>query len=384
MSRVQSLNLSDNNLTKFAFSNSTVFSNLLYLDLKRNNFSNVPRNIASYAPKLLELDLSENQITELRKRDFLDESGIQIGIPSLFMLVLSRNKIALIAENVFEYGFSNLRRLYLDHNLIGLSYSWIFNGLDNLILLDLKFNRIETIPGESLRFSRHLSFIYLDHNEIEEMWSMSMVGLQLTQLTLSHNKIAKIDQFALCKGYIQNLDLSFNNIRSMPLQAFGSIIIVHLSLKGNPMKCDCYLKSMLLKTSNRDVKGNCFSTHNSTISDVMNQTICDGCSTFTCEEHATCKLSLRKTPICVCKYGNVRGSDHKCGKPVCHGSRCQQTNTHSTELSSNLSTTVVAVISVSAFLVGALGSFIIYHRFIRPANSGELKYTPFYINPNNK
>lgn len=211
--------------------------------------------------------------------------------------------------------------------------------------------------------------------------------------------------------------MSYNNISSIPLEAFGSVEIFDFSLEGNPVTCDCILQKILLDASNSNVYGRCNDTGNSTITRDLKKITCDACSTYTCQEYTYCEVDLPyKTPVCICTYGN---NEHgACRRPACEinrcrngakcipttittfvcvctegftGNRCQtqlHTNTtppqsRATVGVSSLSTSVVVVISISAFIVGTLVSLLIYYRFIRPNVRGELRYSPFYVNTNN-
>ena len=377
---VKSLDVTNNNLTEFVFLNTLVYPKLLYLDLQKNNLSSIPRNLPYFAPKLLELNLSGNQITELKSEYFLNDTGSQIGLPSLFLLAISRNKINNIREGTFDKGFGNLKRLYLDHNKINLDDSWMFDGLRSLILLDLKYNKIQTIVGEVLHFSKRLSFLYIDHNELEKIDPMTVVGLQLSALNVSYNNINKIHPYAVFKGFIKDLDMSYNNIRSIPIDAFKKVDIFALSLEGNPVKCDCFLKKYLLDASNMSVKGKCNGTGNRSISPHLKKITCDACSTNLCQNNAKCKPTSNTTFDCVCTKG-FTGT--LCKNPVVANTTLPPQPPQSRAVEKDaptMSTGVVVVISIAAFIVGTLVSLLMYYRFIRPKVRGELRYSPFYVN----
>ena len=437
-SRLEILNLSGNNLTRLVFPNSTYLPKLTLLYLQQNLIVDFPKYLEKISPQLKVLDLSDNLIHEVKKQDFFNESGSQVGIPLLFKLSLSRNRISFIREGTFKYGFHTLKRLFLDHNTLDLDESWIFKGLTSLIILDLRHNYITAIGAETLHFSKRLSFIYLDWNRLEEIWSMTVVSLQLAELTMSHNNIRSVDEYSISQSLITYFDLSFNNINKMPINSFGSAEIFSLNLTGNPTTCDCYLKSLLKRSENLKIVGTCAAPSNSSINDFMVEIKCDACSTVECQENTICKIEPNHQPTCVCEFGLIQGRSQCrptiCNNTICqNGATCMQPNsTHIkcvcppgfhgnycqdvtpttqptptikpskcqkagagriSRLSKSLGAGVVVLISIIAFAVCVLVSLLIYYRYIRPAQlvsrggdpgKGAFKFSPFYVESNNQ
>ena len=116
------------------------------------------------------IDLSQNEISYLDDFPLLDElkllnltdnliveieDDIFADLDSLETLILSRNKIRFIHEDLFEWGPENLRKLYLDHNHLEAIQHYDFLSLEKIEEIDLSFNWLYTID--------HLAFDELEH-----------------------------------------------------------------------------------------------------------------------------------------------------------------------------------------------------------------------------
>ena len=217
VSMIVDLNLDLNRLTTFVDitrnNDRILFPSLLYLTMKKNSLQEVPPLLSKFAPKLLSLDLTYNLITNVSASNFVNESNVHVGYPSLFNLILSYNRINKLLGDPFKFGFDQLKRMYLDHNRINSIDASTFQGLSSLILLDLQSNMIESISAKTLEFSKVLSFLYLGGNRLREIWSYTFVNLQqMNVLSLANNNISKIFNHAISKTYIRKLDLSHNKL----------------------------------------------------------------------------------------------------------------------------------------------------------------------------
>ncbi|KAK3607062.1 hypothetical protein CHS0354_039716 [Potamilus streckersoni] len=86
----------------------------------------------------VQLDLSKNSITHIKKGTF-------IRLSNLRKLDLSHNQIGVVEPGAFD-GLGKLERLDISYNKISSVNSSIFAGLSSLTKLYLSFNKINTIP----------------------------------------------------------------------------------------------------------------------------------------------------------------------------------------------------------------------------------------------
>lgn len=108
------------------------------LKMSSNNLTFVPLSLATLG-FLEELDLQDNQLTELTKHSFP-------GLYKLKTLQLSNNQL----ENISELAFVDLIQLELlriDNNRIEVVNRMCVN-LTNLIILDLTNNNIRKVSSE--------------------------------------------------------------------------------------------------------------------------------------------------------------------------------------------------------------------------------------------
>ena len=111
-------------------------------------------------------------------------------------LNLSNNAIREIAFGDF-YG-NNILRLQLSHNEIAALNNLAFWGLEHSLgTLNLSYNKLQNVPGASLRVLRVLRSLILTGNQITRIHSYAFVGLgQLEVFVVDDNPITQIDQFA--------------------------------------------------------------------------------------------------------------------------------------------------------------------------------------------
>ncbi|XP_035740197.1 protein artichoke-like [Vespa mandarinia] len=240
--KLKHLDLSNNNLYQFYnyYDNSILFNqNITHLNLSNNYLTNVDLR---YFSNLIELRLDNNNIEGINKYCYniyvcIDEmprlkyfsiSNNKINsldqfifknTPELVTLNLSNNQLAHILPKVF-YGLDLLENLYLDHNELSSINS--LSRLSNLSVLYVSHNNIREIGSEDISNARILKKLYLDHNKIENIHKNTFSELEsLEELYLESNNLAKLPV-----GWANNL----RNLRYLNLSNNKFILLESLSL----------------------------------------------------------------------------------------------------------------------------------------------------------
>ena len=290
------------------------------------------------------------------------------------------------------------------------------------------------LDTQTLSFSKQLSFLYLHHNQIRDLWSLTFVEFrQMSYLSLSHNNITRIHNYAISKSLIETLDLSNNEISIVPLDSFMDTDIYKLYIGHNPLQCDCKFRKVLDMTVNQFIEGTC-TTENSVnkpdnITDALLKIKCDACKIIECQNHEKCIIiqaetfPKKPTPKCVCKYGKLPngGCDPvpKCTLECKNNASCIETTpakfecvctanytgnlcesrfngslTTPTPTARNtqragptpprkhspLSTGVVVVISLVSLVIGLIIGVYLYRRIVSGVKgSAHKRYSPFFI-----
>ncbi|KAB5550039.1 hypothetical protein PHYPO_G00049080 [Pangasianodon hypophthalmus] len=198
--------------------------------------------------RTVELRLTENFITAVRRRDFTN-------MTSLLHLTLSRNTISQIMPYTFA-DLKRLRALHLDSNRLSVVTDDHFQGLTNLrhlILannqlhnisphafddflgtledLDLSYNNLVDIPWETIGRLTNVNTLNMDHNLIEHVPLGVFSNLhKLARLDMTSNKLKKIPP-----------DPLFLRIPVYAKSKGSPLTSLVLSFGGNPLHCNCEL-----------------------------------------------------------------------------------------------------------------------------------------------
>ncbi|KAI5619037.1 vasorin precursor [Silurus asotus] len=171
------------------------------------------------------LDLSQNKVNELPAHVFEPLS-------SLRNLDLSSNQITHIFQNSFA-GLELLERLYLHSNSIRSIHPAAFDGLERLIELKLYRNKMTTIPALKMP---NLLLLDLRFNKISSLGPADLQAPKLESLKLGGLGLTTLNQEFL--GSFKNLhelDISNNQLKVFPRVLSEAMGLVTLSLAGNPM-----------------------------------------------------------------------------------------------------------------------------------------------------
>lgn len=224
--------------------------NLETLDLNYNNLDEFPQAIKAL-PSLKELGFHSNSISVI-------PDGAFGGNPLLRTIHLYDNPLSFVGNSAF-HNLSDLHSLVIRGaslvqwfpNLTGTSHleSLTLTGTkissipDNLCqnqkmlrTLDLSYNNIRDLP--SFNGCHALEEISLQRNQIHLIKENTFQGLSsLRILDLSRNLISEIHSRAFAKlGTITNLDVSFNELTSLPTEGLNGLnqlkLVGNFKLKG--------------------------------------------------------------------------------------------------------------------------------------------------------
>ncbi|XP_016346714.1 leucine-rich repeat and fibronectin type III domain-containing protein 1 [Sinocyclocheilus anshuiensis] len=198
--------------------------------------------------KTVELRLTDNFITTVRRKDF-------VNMTSLVHLTLSRNTISQIAPHAF-LGLKSLRALHMDGNRLTVINSDQLQGLINLRHLILGNNQVHHIELSSFdEFVSTIEDLDLSYNNLRTLpWEAIARMTNINTLTLDHNLIDHIGAgtFTLLTKLVR-LDMTSNRLQTLPPdtlfqqaqvlsepRASGSSRLT-VSFGGNPLHCNCEL-----------------------------------------------------------------------------------------------------------------------------------------------
>ena len=193
---------------------------IVHLDLSYNRLITID-SFGSYS--CTTLDISHNHISVVQPAALIPVST------SIRNLDLSHNNITYFNTTEIYPNMITLKRLDISYNKLGSNVSWhrtllennesqndvsqlLFNGLRNLLILDLSANNISHLGAKTMHTFRHLTTLYLRHNSIVDILALRLDTLTtLLQLDLSANHISTLDAHALLAlDYLQAVDLAYN------------------------------------------------------------------------------------------------------------------------------------------------------------------------------
>ncbi|KAJ6958346.1 receptor-like protein 15 [Populus alba x Populus x berolinensis] len=255
LAKLESLNLGSNNFNNSILSSLRGLSSLKYLYLDSNKLQDLINMKGSEGPsrlnKLETLDLSFNNLNN----SIL--SSLK-GLSSLKYLYLSYNQLQG-SINIKEFdSLSNLEELWLDENkfqdFVTFTVSEGLSKLNKLEYLDLRYNNFNNSILSSLKGLSSLKYLSLDGNRLQGSINMkgsegpsrlnkleslileanhfnnsvlsSLKGLSsLKHLDLERNQLqGSIDMKGLCElKHLQELDISYNNLTGSLPSCFSNL-----------------------------------------------------------------------------------------------------------------------------------------------------------------
>uniref|UniRef100_A0A8C0DXW3 Leucine rich repeats and immunoglobulin like domains 1 n=1 Tax=Balaenoptera musculus TaxID=9771 RepID=A0A8C0DXW3_BALMU len=225
-SRILSLFLQHNRIRSVEGSQLKAYVSLEVLDLSSNNITEIRSTCFPHGLPIKELNLASNRLSSL-------ESGAFDGLSrSLLTLRLSKNRITQLPVKAFK--LPRLTQLDLNRNRIRLIEGLTFQGLDSLEVLRLQRNNISKLTDGAFWGLARMQALHLEYNSLAEVNSGSLYGLTaLHQLHLGNNSISRIhrDGWSFCQK-LHELILSFNNLTRLDeesLADLSSLSILRLS-----------------------------------------------------------------------------------------------------------------------------------------------------------
>ncbi|KAM3843683.1 leucine-rich repeats and immunoglobulin-like domains protein 1 isoform 3-T3 [Vipera latastei] len=247
--KLREVRLNNNELTAIP-SLGAASAHITSLFLNRNRIHGIEASQLEPYVSLETLDLSSNNITEIRSGCFpvglpikdlylgnnrisvLDTKAFNSLSRSLLTLRLNKNRIVQLPVKAFK--LPHLTQLELNRNRIRLIEGLTFHGLDSLEVLKLQRNNISKLTDGAFWGLAKMEVLHLEHNVLTEVNGGSLYGLvSLQQFHLSNNLISSINPagWNFCQK-LNELSLSFNNLTRLDkgsLADLGSLEILHLS-----------------------------------------------------------------------------------------------------------------------------------------------------------
>lgn len=182
--RITHLYLALNNLRATDLGILPAFSTLQYLYLNNNKLKCVPKEIKQLV-NLKKLSLFVNEITRIDRGDF-------DGLDQLEHLNIGANKISVIESGAL--GGRNLRHIDLIGNKIVSLEKTMFGIVDKVETLDVSHNQIKALDPGLFRLFSCLKKMNLSSNHIEELKAHSFEGLnEIVEVDMRFNKIERAD-----------------------------------------------------------------------------------------------------------------------------------------------------------------------------------------------
>uniref|UniRef100_A0A1Y1KHC6 LRRNT domain-containing protein n=1 Tax=Photinus pyralis TaxID=7054 RepID=A0A1Y1KHC6_PHOPY len=245
LSNLISLNLCDN---KIGYIDTDAFSgldSLRVLELCNNAIYDL-HHIFTAPSKLWYLNVARNQITDVIETDFR-------YLNNLVVLRMPSNSLKSIRRHAF-LPLLNLQTLNLSSNPIEAIETGGFRGLSSLEEFDLSGCRIRNVQKGLLLALHMLRTLDLSNNRLGTFQTGIFSGLpELRVLNVSHNKIKRYERTGVLKlPSLHNLDLSYNELKTIDYKALIGHLpaLSYLGLEGNDLSC--FLKSEMQEMFKED------------------------------------------------------------------------------------------------------------------------------------
>ncbi|XP_061720790.1 protein artichoke-like [Cydia pomonella] len=210
---VITIDFSHNNIQGVLQNNIAPYVTLRHLSLSYNYIESFNEDTFSNLTGLLTLDISNNKIFKL-------DSSLA-GLVSLQVLYLQHNDLTHLNKDNFHSLFA-LKYLNISSNSLKSIESSSFNSLSSLTQLDLSNNNIAAILKSTFQNNSVLYSLDVSFNKISKIESGAFAGAHITDLKLHNNTLAGyLDTDAFNGLYFKKLDLSDADIGELGPDLFG-------------------------------------------------------------------------------------------------------------------------------------------------------------------
>jgi kekkon-1 len=170
--------------------------------------------------------------------------------PSTQVLDMSGSNLQTLPGETFRRAeLLNLQRLFLRNCRLGQIDDKAFEGLTNLIELDLSHNLLTSVPSATFQYITSLRDLTLASNPISKIESHAFSNiLSLTKLDVSHCDLQSISASAFEKlDALHSLKLNGNKLSELRVKTVETLSKLHwVELHENPWLCDCRMRATKL------------------------------------------------------------------------------------------------------------------------------------------
>lgn len=170
--------------------------------------------------------------------------------PSTQVLDMSGSNLQVLPGETFQRAeLLNLQRLFLRNCRLGQIDERAFEGLTNLIELDLSHNLLTSVPSATFKYITSLRDLTLASNPIQKIESRAFSNISsLTKLDMSQCDLQNVASRAFENlETLQLLKLNGNKLSELRARTFDSLAKLHrVELHDNPWLCDCRMRDTKL------------------------------------------------------------------------------------------------------------------------------------------
>ncbi|XP_051546506.1 leucine-rich repeats and immunoglobulin-like domains protein 3 [Myxocyprinus asiaticus] len=223
---LSSLILANNKISRISSERLSSLVALETLDLSNNNIMEVRAGAFPPLP-LKNLFMNNNRISTLEHGCFSNLSS------SLLVLKLNKNRLNSIPAKIFQ--LPHLQHLELSRNRVRRIEGLTFHGLHGLRSLKIQRNGITRLMDGAFWGLSNMELLQLEYNNLTEVSKGWLYGLlTLQQLHLSHNTISRIkpDAWEFCQK-LAELDVSWNRLTRLDEGSFVGLSVLEQLHIGN-------------------------------------------------------------------------------------------------------------------------------------------------------
>ncbi|PNF41103.1 hypothetical protein B7P43_G06232 [Cryptotermes secundus] len=177
----------------------------------------VPRGLDN---RTTDLDLSDNNLTRLENRTFSKRGTLHLA-----RVFVNRNHIASMDSGTFR-ELTSLSELHLESNVITSILPGMFGGNPELVILNLRKNRLASVPVDIITLKNHIRELDIGDNNIKKVdtYLVQRYYPKLRRLDVSRNRISRIFSTSpVDSSTLEVIDASFNYISELDPSALSSV-----------------------------------------------------------------------------------------------------------------------------------------------------------------